>query len=389
MCDLFRRLSSPPKETMKACVNLVLPKLDQIKACYQGERKEYDNNEYVKMMVIDGYFILELIYKSTIKKSENPSFFDNNLLTLYVNLLLLENQIPFFVLQDIFYYTIRQDEPGPSLANLLLSFLKDMNPFGKQLKLDKDEISTKHDHILGLLQKCYQHAHATSSQQSGETSNSATEFLNAISYSVTDLALAGVKFKPNTNEEWLLDMEFKSSRIPFICWSWRKPTFKMPYLQIEDYTESVLRNLIAYEQCSPMIPNYVTSYAFAMERILDTKEDVHKVIESKVLVNNLGSSEQASNMINSICKEVTVKDFTYIKQWQQLEEYYNGYWPKNVAWLRRTYFNTPWSFIALLAGFLLFETVSINKLHNVQLPFIIFFLEVVDHVMHCASTSIL
>ncbi|PWA61852.1 hypothetical protein CTI12_AA369230 [Artemisia annua] len=341
---------------MKACVNLVLPKLDQIKACYQGEMKEYDNNEYVKMMAIDGYFILELICRLTHKKSESPLFFDNNLLSLYVkhDLLLIENQIPFFVLQDIFYNIIRQDKPRPTLANLVLSFLEDMNPFGKQLKLDKDEISMKHDHILGILQKCCQHAHATSSHQSGETSNSASEFLNAISYSVTDLTLAGVKFKPNTNEEWLLDMEFKSSRIPFICWSWRKPTFKMRYLQIEDYTESVLRNLIAYEQCSPMIPNYITSYAFAIERILDAKEDVHKLIESKVLVNNLGSSEQASNMINNICKEVTVNDFTYIKQWQQLEEYYNGYWPKNIAWLRRTYFNTPWIFIALLAGFLLF-----------------------------------
>ncbi|PWA85906.1 hypothetical protein CTI12_AA143550 [Artemisia annua] len=262
MCDLFRGLNSPLEETMKACVNLVLPKLDQIKACYQGEMKEYDNNEYVKMM----------------------------------------------------------------------------------------------------------HAHATSSHQSRGTSNSASEFLNAISYLVTDLTLAGVKLKPNTNEEWLLDMEFKSSRIPFICWSWRKPTFKMPYLQIEDYTESVLRNLIAYEQCSPMIPNYVTSYAFAMERILDAKEDVHKLIESKVLVNNLGSSEHASNMINIICKEVTVNDFTYIKQWQQLEEYYNGYWPKNVAWLRRTYFNTPWSFIALLAGFLLFGLTVAQTYFTIRPP---------------------
>nr|GEU68389.1 hypothetical protein [Tanacetum cinerariifolium] len=116
----------------------------------------------------------------------------------------------------------RQDEPGPSLANLVLPFLKDMNPFGKQLKLNKDEISTKHDHILGLLQKCYQHAHAMSSQQSRETSNWAAEFLNAISYSVTDLTLAGVKFRHNTNEEWLLDMEFKSSRILFISVGYRQ-----------------------------------------------------------------------------------------------------------------------------------------------------------------------
>lgn len=355
--DLFRRLDSPREQTMKVCINMVIQKLSQIKACYEGEmKKTYDDHEFAQMMVIDACFILELVYRSKHNKNKSLLFFDNNLLTLYVkhDLILLENQIPFFVLKDIFEITVKTFEPTASLTNLLLLFLKDMNPFGKKLLLDKDEANTNHDHILGLLQKCYQHAHDISAEISLTSPKSGAEFLEAISYSVTDLALAGVKFRPNTNENWLLAMEFKSFRGPFFCWSWRKPTFKMPLLQIEDYTESVLRNLIAYEQCSSEIPNYVTSYAFAMERILDTKEDVQKVIESKVLVNNLGSSEQASNMINSICKEVTVKDFCYTTQWQQMEDYYNGYWPKNVAWLRRTYFSTPWSFVALLAGFLLF-----------------------------------
>nr|XP_043619862.1 putative UPF0481 protein At3g02645 [Erigeron canadensis] len=354
LSDLFSRVTSSREQAMKACLNMLLPKLDQIKACYAGKMETYDDHKFAKMMVIDGCFILELIYRSKFNKKPSTSFFDNNLLLLYVkhDLLLLENQIPYFVLVDIFENTIRKLEPTVSLANLVLEFLSDMNPFGKELLLDKDEANTRHDHILGLLQKCYQHAHDTFTEQLDP--DSGVKFLNAISYSVTDLALAGVMFRPNTDEEWLLAMEFKSSTVPLFCCSWSKPTFKMPFLQIEDYTESVLRNLIAYEQCSPAIPNYVTSYAFAMERILDTKEDVHKVISSKVLINNLGSSEQASNMINSICKEVTVKDFCYTQQWQQMEDYYNGYWPKNVSWLRRTYFNTPWSFIALVAGILLF-----------------------------------
>ncbi|XP_024965766.1 putative UPF0481 protein At3g02645 [Cynara cardunculus var. scolymus] len=356
MFDLYGRLKSPREQTTKACVNMVLNKIDRIRACYAGKMKTYDDHEFAQMMVIDGCFILELIYRSNDRIYESPSVFVNKLLTLYVkhDLVLLENQIPFFVLQDLFECTIRKLEPRASLVSLVLSFLKDVNPFRQKLVLDNDEAETNHDHILGVLQRCYQHAHAKPSENSKTTSNSAAEFLNAISYSVTELAMAGVKFKPNNDTKWLLAMEFKFSRVHCFCWSWGKPTFRMPMLQIEDYTEAVLRNLIAYEQFSPAVPDDVTSYAFAMERILDTKEDVLKVIESKVLTNNLGSSEQASNMINSICKEVTVKDFSYIKQWKQLDGYYNGYWPKNVAWLRRTYFSSPWSFIALLAGFLLF-----------------------------------
>ncbi|PWA85908.1 hypothetical protein CTI12_AA143570 [Artemisia annua] len=224
-----------------------------------------------------------------------------------------------------------------------------MNPFGTDLPLDNvEEDNNDHDHILGLFQKCY-----WDSQLSKTPLKSAEEFSKAISYSVTELALAGVKFKPDRDPKRVLEMRFKSSRSPCFCWSW----------------ESVLRNLIVYEQFSPTIPDYITSYAFAMERILDTNEDIIvKVIESKVLVNNLGSSEQASNMINSICKEVTVKDFLYIDQWKQLDAYYNGYWPRNIAWLRRTYFNTPWSFIALLAALFLFGLTVAQAYYTISPP---------------------
>ncbi|PWA74525.1 hypothetical protein CTI12_AA251870 [Artemisia annua] len=295
--NLFDRLQpSPWENTMKACIRKVLDKIDLIRSCYEGKMKVYDDNEFAKMMVLDGCFILELIYASH-RDHEGHSFFDINLVNLNVmrDLVLLENQIPFFVLRDIFKCTISEFDPEVCLTMLVLSFLQEINPFRKE-SLYKIQIPATpgkdYDHILGLLQNCYQPAVPETDQ---------------------DLSRAGVKFVPKIVDETpksILAMEYKPPKFSVLSYSWFKPTFSMPLLYIEDYTESILRNLIAYEQLTPATSNHITSYAFAMDGLLDNKEDIRKVIDSNGLVNNLGSTREASDMINSLCKDVIVENFS-------------------------------------------------------------------------------
>ncbi|PWA83170.1 hypothetical protein CTI12_AA170660 [Artemisia annua] len=342
--NLFRRLNSPRDEAMKECIKQVLERIDQIKSCYEGGVEEdYQNNtsnKFAEMMVIDGCFILEIIYVSY-KKYDSHSFFDINLVSLYVkhDLVLLENQIPFFVLEDLFRCTISLIDPSLSLVTLVLKFLEDINPFSDKKLVDNIPADTNHDHILGLLQKCYQPMglhdqeclRESKPMDAAETSRPDHEGLREskvtalLSYSAADLSRAGVKFAPNKNGKSILTMEFKVSRLPFNFFLMGKPTFFMPVLTIEDYTESFFRNLIAYEQFTPATSKHITSYAFAMDCLLDSQEDVHKVIDSKVFINNLGSTKQASNLFNSICKEITVKDFSYESQWIQVDKYYKGF----------------------------------------------------------------
>ncbi|GJS98216.1 UPF0481 protein-like protein [Tanacetum coccineum] len=99
---------------------------------------------------------------------------------------------------------------------------QDMNPFGTDLPLDNVEDNNDHDHILGLFQKCYWDSHAMPSVNSKTPLKSAEEFSKTISYTVTELALAGVKFKPNRDPKRVLEMKFKSSSVTCFCWSWCK-----------------------------------------------------------------------------------------------------------------------------------------------------------------------
>ncbi|KAJ0611681.1 hypothetical protein HanRHA438_Chr01g0023371 [Helianthus annuus] len=147
--------------------------------------------------------------------------------------------------------------------------------------------------------------------------------------------------------------------------SWHKPTIRMSVLVVGDFTESVLRNLIAYEQ-SGQTRNYVTSYAYAMYMLVNNQEDVAKLVDSGVLVNYMGSNEEAANMINGICKEVAWVDFFYVKQWKTINMYCNGYWPKHITRMRSIYFSSPWNMIALLAGIILFALTVVQTIFTIK-----------------------
>ncbi|KAI3771326.1 hypothetical protein L6452_02488 [Arctium lappa] len=320
LLDRLDHLHLSPKQILDACLHRVNGSIDRIRACYAG-MNPYTDVELAQMMVMDASFILEFLFPSI----EHQRLISGNVIlkhSIFHDLVLLENQIPFFVLQDIFDCTISTLQTS-SLTSGVLQRLRFLNPFKV---IGNDGVGIAHDHILGLLQKSF---HPTNNMPSTRPS------LPLPNHSAVELDKAGVKFKPNKDGNWQMAIEFRSSWFACFCWCSGNRILRMPVLYIQDNTDLFLRNVIAYEQCTPDVPNYVTSYACAIDLLVDTKEDLFMLVESKVLVNTLASNEDATNMINNICKEVILAEFYYREQWQQLDRYYNGYWPKNLARLKR------------------------------------------------------
>lgn len=356
--DLLERVNIPREQTLEACVQKVASKIKKIKGCYAGI-KAYDDTEFAEMMVMDACFILEFIDWYSERKDKTQL----NLLeqSIIYDLMLLENQIPFFVLNDIFLCTIQKIESNVSLIQFIHPLLKFLNLFEASIKISS--IRTKISsitHILGLLHQCY------------HPRSYALSFSSSTIHSAVELDRAGVNFKPNRDAKWSMAKELKVySFLCFpcfiLCFPWFKPTIRMPVLRLHHFTELVLRNIIAYEQSS-LGDNYVTSYAIAMDRLIDTQEDVAKLVKSKVLVNNMGSNEEAANMMNNICKEVAWVHRGPDKDGEKLDTYCKGYWPKSIAGLRRTYFSNPWSIIALIAGMVLFALTVIQTFFTIRPP---------------------
>ncbi|XP_071729188.1 UPF0481 protein At3g47200-like [Rutidosis leptorrhynchoides] len=342
--NLLGRLKLPREETLKTCV-MKITSLDKIQESY-GERMSYTDVELAQTMVMDGFFILEFLHNY-------DEYTSDVLLAMDIShdLILLENQIPFFVLQDLFECTILKYDPNASLIELILKFLDCIRLFVKKLKVEQ----TNPDHILGLLHKCYQPEKPIQSEIQGKKVHSAAE-----------LDRACVKFKPSQDPNWAMAIKVETSRSRWFPLLWAKPTLKMPVMNVNDFTESIMRNLIVYEQSSNHVPNYITSYAIFIDTLVDTKEDIVKLVDSGVIINDLGSSEEVVNIFNHISKDICVAEFFYNQQWAEIEEHYNGYWPRNLARLRRTYFNSPWNIVALIAGIVLFALTIVQTIFTIK-----------------------
>lgn len=305
----------------------------------------YTDAQLAQMMVIDACFILQFLFGSD---EHRPSNSRNVILehSISRDLVLLENQIPFFVLQEIFNCTISKTQTC-SLNSGVLQHLQILSPFKGTINNNVTATTQSH-HILGLLQKYF---HPT--DNSIQSHRPPCQMPN---HSAVELDNAGVKFKANKNDGnyWLLAIDFSSSSFECFRWFWGHRTLRMPKMCIDDNTELFLRNIIAYEQCTPNVPDYVTSYVSAIDMLLDTKEDLCRLVKSKVFTNNLGSNKDATKMLNSISKQFVFKEFYYMNQWENLHNYHEGCWPKNIAWLKRKYFSSPWNIIALLVGIIFF-----------------------------------
>ncbi|KAJ0622597.1 hypothetical protein HanIR_Chr01g0022441 [Helianthus annuus] len=306
LSNLMSSTNSPPEEILNSCVEKVYASLEQIKACYVWT-KTYGDAEITKMMVMDACFILG--FSREMWMVFNKSYFGDMLLIQNViyDLVLLENQIPFFVLDAVFQGTVLKFMPEASLVDYIDPILRSLHIFDGYLNTDNIPTNTT-QHILSLLHQCYE---PPTSIKPG--------LLYTRIQSAVDLERAGVHFKPNENSTWMMGMEVKLYRFPCFFGPW-----------------------------------------------VNTQEDVARLVNSRVLDNRVGSNEEAADIINNICKDVAGVYSFYEQEWEKLNKYCNNYWPKNIAWLRRTYFSNPWNIIALLAGIILFALTVLQTIFTIN-----------------------
>ncbi|KAK1428553.1 hypothetical protein QVD17_17389 [Tagetes erecta] len=351
MLNLMRRINSPQEEILESCMQKAYNSMNKIKACYKW-RKVYSDADIAEMMVMDACFILEYMIEHHI--SANP--LAEKILQTHVvlhDLMLLENQIPLFFVDEIFQATVLKRDPNILLIKLIYPILSWNSIFQTSLNIANVSISNT-DHILSILHQIYK------PQDDTKVDNMSWSRI----HTAVEIDRAGVNIKPNKDPTWVMGMEVKQHRYARYFGSWINPTLTMPVLRVHDSTELVFRNLIAYESTFKT-QRYVTSYAFVMDMLVNTQEDVAKLMESRVLNNFMGSNEEAANMINNICKNVSAVSY-YVEECEKLNKHCNSYWPKQIAKMRSTYFNSPWSIIALVSGIILFVLQVVQTIYTIN-----------------------
>ncbi|KAM7489090.1 hypothetical protein LguiB_026574 [Lonicera macranthoides] len=416
-------------QIMKECVDSMIKIVPGVRACYQGSLKPHDDGEFAQMLLFDGCFIIELVYRSKLPhKLVGDPILGSTLVLIDIrhDLLLLENQIPWFVLVELFELTVGQIQDHDvflPLARFVLDFFGNVMNF--QRPITKEVYPTTIYHILDLLHQCYNLPHTTHEDHDLEAGkfqgdqdvyepNYVFKSLGGcagkvkiieddqMNYSATTLDSVGINFHAGKGE--VIDIDFsiscwfsflcgarilgnqscyvynptrsppKSRLLSWLCRFCGINRFEISPLCLYDSTESFLRNLIAYEQCKPGVKHHITSYIFLMHTIIGSKEDVEFLVKAKVLENNLGENEDVLNLFNNICKEVVLGDFCFSKPWKVVHEYCKRYKRRNLpsilkrncSSLTNYYFNSRWAVISIIAAIILFALQVLQTVCTVR-----------------------
>ncbi|XP_058083999.1 UPF0481 protein At3g47200-like [Magnolia sinica] len=172
-----------------------------------------------------------------------------------------------------------------------------------------------------------------------------------------DLQLAGVKFKKNEESNSILNVKFRDG------------VLEIPPLLIDDYSDTLFRNLVAFEQCYPEATIRFTTYLVFMDFLVNASKDVALLHRNEIIDNGLGSDEDVAQLFNRFCTGIFHDmDENYLSDLQQnVQKHFKNKWNKWRVSLKRDYFTNPWSVISLIAASILLCSPS-PKRSSLSLP---------------------
>lgn len=100
--------------------------------------------------------------------------------------------------------------------------------------------------------------------------------------------------------------------------------------------------------------------------IINSEEDVELLVDKRIIVNLLGSSEAVARMVNNLCLEIIETKSCYRNIANDLNKVYDSPWSQNMASLRNVYFWDVWRGTATVVGVL----VLVITIFNFLRPFV-------------------
>jgi Plant protein of unknown function len=383
----LRKLLSDQHEAVACSLSDLVKDVRSLEAEARSAYKEsvlLNSNEFVEMMILDGCFIIQYIFLYVHSKANSGISIKNS------DLLLLENQIPFFIIE--FLHSKFFPYKGViHLYNRLANFMFGANTAEQLVNPTKCPVHLvdlyyhwlllKRSHICTISSyspskgseksaKIGKHSREHQPQQSFNTlprffcscmyqsESPSPLFIRSSAVpgnkltttapikvipSATALNEAGVKFKRKT-----------TSRDPFHV-TFEKGVMEIPSVILDNTRKRHFSNLIALEQSQAIWEKDLTTFAKLMDMLIDTPKDVAILEKCGILHNLLASVEEATRFFNQICECATVDyNQNYLAELiQDVRQYIDSSWHQNRAMLMRDYFSNPWSIISFVAGILL------------------------------------
>ncbi|OAY81040.1 UPF0481 protein [Ananas comosus] len=391
--EFCSRTSNRPIEDYVAEIQKLEPRARQ---CY-FEHVELSTEKFVEMLLLDGCFIIEFLIKWSRGEKDSLFALKWSLPLVRGDLLLLENQIPLFVLDKLFkLVTFTMGPNTPSLMEVLVNYLATENvespdevieSSNKEVEGNQDPGEVKDfDHLLHLCYRCYVTEPQT--DPTGRTICSTilkwlrpsgifvllpSRITLLLSYirskicssqepakkrsprtipSATELLEAGVTIKKKEKKK-----ENQRRLSAFLDVAFDDGVLEIPFLSVENSTLPRFSNLVAFEQCGRCKPEkaYMSSYAAFMNGLIDTPGDVAILHKRGILENKLASDKELADFFNQLADWASLDydNHHLAKLFRDVGEYCGYTWPKWRAKLKRDYFSSPWASISVIAAAIL------------------------------------
>ncbi|XVF65081.1 hypothetical protein PTKIN_Ptkin09bG0218100 [Pterospermum kingtungense] len=341
---LLQKLLEERKENdVDAYVMKIRELENEARKCYAEPVNDINSDDFVKVLLVDGVFIVQIIRRFLRKR---PYYLINivdkcsDCVFQYADadILLLENQLPFFVLWELFHMienSADQDVFMGAVFGMLCNIIPGKVRPREDLKsLRLEEIK----HLLDFTRHCC--CHPSNSEVDSRTNQpgGCTFMLCA-----TELKEAGIKFKLVQGNS-MFDIRFENQ------------TLYIPKINIEDHTERFLRNLIAFEQLFLADRDFMltTDYTAVLDNLINSPKDVEILCQNKIIENYLGDDAAVATMINGLGVSImNSQNFYYSEVCNQINKHCDRRCNRWMANLKHKYFNTPWALLSVLAAALL------------------------------------
>ncbi|KAJ4724210.1 hypothetical protein OWV82_003220 [Melia azedarach] len=316
---------------------------------------EFDSQEFVRMILVDAAFIIEVFLKFYFfdKSNAGDPLFDKPWLIIDVkhDIFLLENQLPFFILKGLFEKAdlplqSKRSTEKLSMIEITLEFCKYYWDFFGVLEENLDVmIYSEALHLVDFLR--------TFITPPGLEKEKRPETLTMPS--VKKLYQAGVKFHPIT-----------SSKISLFDIRFNKGVLEIPLIKIRPSMEILLKNLLAFEQCH-CYDSLISDYVIVMSYLVDTGKDVDLLVEKKIIEHRLRNNEAVSTLFHNFIQgfRLDLEDFYFTSLVKNLDSYCNNPLHKWKANLKQDYFKTPWASASVIAAVILLVLTFIQTVCSI------------------------
>ena len=340
-CESFLRWT---KMDLKDLVERIRSREKEIRAYYpETIMSKIKSDEFVKVILVDSMFILGNFYKQSYLTGELDSMIPDWMQPfLKLDMVLLENQIPFSVLEMLFEQATSSAElKKEPLLELAIEFFQCYN----FQKMSPENITARIENFTDLVRLFHLNVNALPNRRSGGAK---------LPYTATQLHEAGVKFKGVKfdaktkrygKNRFFLDLRFDLNN----------GVLEIPCITLNAEKIRLIRNISALEQSLYVGHAYVTDFFVILDFLIDTSKDVDLLCDEEILVNYLGDSNAAASAINNLNTNILwdYMNSDYSKICEDLNVFYKKPWHRWRATLWRQYFSTPWRAASTSAAIIL------------------------------------